>query len=149
MRYRDLKSDAFYVNDDAAHSGEVAAGQIDARLCSSQIEAHLEQHRPAECCPRAKSLLLYERPVGDRTYCYKVTPLDSVDRNHTGWLKILADVDPNQKGVIAHNVGLFWKGIECKEHSGEPWEVRTSAVKVISRVGGSSRATLTWKKPST
>lgn len=140
MRLFELVNPTFYLMCHTKQAeGSVAQLQGGLYPLGEVIEAVLEDGRPEGSLSCIASLYLSDRLVGSAEFAYFVQPVREVERNHTGWLRMLASVDPKLNGVRRHYASGYWGGGVCREAPSEPWEYRTLEVKIIRRVGGSSR----------
>jgi hypothetical protein len=113
----------------------------------AHIESALDAQRPEEMTPRSKSIPLHASPSGAK-FVYLVDPI-GLGTHHTGWLKVMADTDPSQPGVLAHCAENYWDGVACPQACAEPWEYRAKAVRILKRIGRSAyERTATWATPT-
>ncbi|WP_158811444.1 hypothetical protein [Beijerinckia sp. L45] len=141
MRLFEIQNPRLYLcTDEEQLIGGIVRLQGTIYPLGAAIEGKVEQRRPDDGLPREKSLYLHTNPSSDVLYSYEIVPLGHVDRNHMGWLRKLADVDPMQHGIIDQFACGYWSGTRYAEAQNEPWEYRALAVRIIERVGGAARS---------
>ena len=67
-------------------------------------------------------------------FIYEVEPVGPVDRQHTGWLRLLRSVAQTSVGELDQYAGGYWSDKEVPQLRDAPWENRAAQVKLLKCV---------------